>query len=236
MSDAGNALRPDLGCWPMTQWTGEYTPENVPYRTAEITQSVEPFTREELLSALLRPHRWVDLLLTERKRWTLTVTMDRHPGLLVAIMLAASLIYALPFGFVLGFERFWHIAALYLGSVAICLPSLHIFAGYLGLGLRAGQTLSLGVLVSSVASIFSVGFAPIVLFLGATMSGSSTMKTVAYMLLAVSLFAGMGQLMRSLRIRADQERVANLLVLMIVWQCLLLFITFRMGVFLGLGG
>lgn len=220
----------------MTQWAGEYSPESTPYRTTEVTQSIEPFSREELSAALLRPHRWIDLLLTERERWTRTVTMDRHPGLLVAIMLAASLLYALPFGFVLGLERFWHIAALYLGSVAICLPSLHIFAGYLGLGLRPGQTLSLGALVCSVASIFSVGFAPIVLFLGATMSGSGTMTGVACMLLAVSLFAGMGQLMRSLRIRAEQEQVGSLLALMMVWQCLLLFIAFRMGVFLGLGG
>ncbi|MFT5357955.1 MAG: hypothetical protein ACI9KE_005192 [Polyangiales bacterium] len=220
----------------MTQWAGEtQAPESIPYRTAVITQEVEPFTRDELFAALVRPQRWVDLLLTDRERWTRTVTMDRHAGLLVAIMLATSLLYALPFGLVLGFDRFWHIAALYLGSVAICLPSLHIFAGYLGLGLRAGQTLSLGVLVCSVASIFSVGFAPIVLFLGATMSGSA-MTGVACMLLAVSLFAGMGQLMRSLRIRAAQEHASSLLLLMMVWQCLLLFITFRMGVFLGLGG
>lgn len=222
----------------MTQWAGgePQTHEGISYRTALITHEVEPFTRDELLAALVRPQRWVDLLLTERHRWTRTVTMDRHAGLLVAIMLAASLLYALPFGLVLGFDRFWHVAALYLGSVAICLPSLHIFAGYLGLGLRAGQTLSLGVLVCSVASIFSVGFAPIVLFLGATMSGSGTMTGVACVLLAVSLFAGMGQLMRSLRIRAAQEHAGSLLVLMMVWQCLLLFITFRMGAFLGLGG
>lgn len=221
----------------MTQWAGEqHAPESISYRTAVVAHEVEPFARDELLAALVRPHRWIDLLLTERKRWTRTVTMDRHPGLLVALMLAASLVYALPFGFVLGFDRFWHIAALYLGSVAICLPSLHVFASYLGLGLRAGQSLSLGVLVSSVASIFSMGFAPIVLFLSATMSGTGTMTGVACALLGVSLFAGMGQLMRSLRIRAAQEQVGNLLVLMMVWQCLLLFITFRMGVFLGLGG
>ncbi len=162
--------------------------------------------------------------------------MERHAGLLAAIMLSASLLYALPFGFVLGFDRFWHIAALYLGSVAICLPSLHIFAGYLGLGLRAGQSFSLGVLVSSVASIFSVGFAPIVLFLSATMSGSDTMSGVTCTLLGVSLLAGMGQLMRTLRIRAEHENVGNLLKLMMVWQCLLLFISFRMGMFLELGG
>lgn len=222
----------------MTQWAGDqpHTLETPSYRTALITQGAEPFTRDELFSALLRPQRWIDLLLTERERWTRTVTMNRHAGLLVAIMLVASLLYALPFGFVLGFDRCWHIAALYLGSVAICLPSLHIFAGYLGLGLRAGQSLSLGVLVSAIASIFSMGFAPIVLFLSATTSGSGTIKSVACMLLAVSLFAGMGQLMRSLRIRAAQEQVSNLLLLMVVWQCLLLFITFRMGVFLGLGG
>ena len=221
----------------MTQWAGEsHAPENPSYRTAVVTQAVEPFTRDELLAALVRPHRWIDILLTERERWTRTVTVDRRAGLLVAIMLGASLLFALPFGFVLGFERFWHIAALYLGSVAICLPSLHIFASYLGLGLRAGQSLSLGVLVSAVASIFSAGFAPIVLFLSATMSGSGTMKAVASILLGVSLLAGMGQLMRSLRIRAAQEHVGNLLTLMLVWQCLLLFITFRMGVFLGLGG
>ncbi|MFK8001708.1 MAG: hypothetical protein AB8H86_19090 [Polyangiales bacterium] len=222
----------------MTPTTGGQTHvhESFRYPPEVITPEVEPFTRDELLAALLRPQRWIDLLLAERERWTRTVTMDRHAGLLIAIMLAASLLYALPFGFILGFERFWHIAALYLGSVAICLPSLHIFAGYLGLGLRVGQSLSLGVLVSSVASIFSVGFAPIVLFLSATMSGSGTMTAVAYALLGVSLFAGMGQLMRSLRIRAAQENVTNLLMLTIVWQCLLLFITYRMGVFLGLGG
>lgn len=210
--------------------------QTVSYRTAITAPEVEPFTQAELFAALVRPQRWIDLLLTERKRWARTVAMERHAGLLGVIMLAASLVYALPFGLVLGFDRFWHIAALYLGSVAICLPSLHIFAGYLGLGLRPSQSLSLGVLVSSVASIFSVGFAPIVLFLGATMSDAGTMSRVACALLGVSLLAGMGQLMRTLRMRAAQENEGKLFGLMTVWQCLLLFITFRMGVFLGLGG
>ncbi len=211
--------------------------EDIPYRSpANIIPPVAPFTRDELLAALLRPQRWTELLLADRERWTRTVTVDRHAGLLIAIMLVASLLYALPFGFVLGFDRFWHVAALYLGSVAICLPSLHIFAGYLGLGLRPSQSLSLGVLVSAVASIFSLGFAPIVCFLGATMTGSTTIRGVACTLLGVSLLAGMGQLMRSLRIRAQQDRVGDLRLLMLVWQCLLLFITLRMGTFLGLGG
>ncbi|MEM9862480.1 MAG: hypothetical protein AAF938_12735 [Myxococcota bacterium] len=209
--------------------------EAAPYRSALIVKTVEPFARSELLRVSFRPLRWIDLLLSERERWTCTVVEGRQTGVLVTIMLAASLLYALPFGLVLGFERFWHVAALYLGSVAICLPSLHIFAGYLGLGLRVSQSLSLGVLVSAVASIFSLGFAPIVLFLGSIMPESGTMQSMAYVLLGVSLFAGMGQLMRSLRIRAAQENVSNLTTLMLVWQCLLLFITYRMGAFLGLG-
>lgn len=213
--------------------------EHVTYRMSAMTTSTaEPFTRAELFAALWRPQRWTDLLLADRERWMLTVTHGQHAGLLIAIMLVTSVLYALPFGLVLGFERFWHIAALYLGSVAICLPSLHVFAGYLGLGLRAGQTFALGVLVSAVASIFSLGFAPIVAFLHATMdptNSAGAMAGLACTRLAVALFAGMGQLMRSLRLRAGHERVGSLRLLMLVWQCLLMFITFRMGAFLGLG-
>ena len=51
---------------------------------------------------------------------TPTGTRERcHVDLLVILTLAASLLYALPLGLVLGFDRFWHVAALYLGSVAM---------------------------------------------------------------------------------------------------------------------
>ncbi|MDH5492205.1 MAG: hypothetical protein OEY14_09640 [Myxococcales bacterium] len=207
-----------------------------PYRVgADPAPVAEPFSRAELLEAMRRPARLIDLILAERARWMRTVSQGQNAALLAALMGLAGLLFALPYGLVLGLDRAWHIAALFLGSVAICWPSLHIFGSYLGLRVETGQSLALGLLVGAVASIFSLGFAPILWFLGATMDpriSAMTLGTISALLLGVALLVGLAQLRRCLKLRRADPSLGWL---MVIWQGLVLFITYRMGCYLGFG-
>lgn len=196
-----------------------------------------PFPRADLYAALTRPHLAIPLVLAQRARWIATVTAGRDGGLLVVLMLASSAVYALPYGLVLGIGRFWQIAALYLGSVAICLPSLHVFGAYLQVRLDLTQALVLGLSTACVASMFSFGFAPIFAFLSLTMDASSSAGTVwglSALLLGASVFAGTIHLLRALHHSTEIGAPSPLHALMVAWQILLLFITYRMGLVLGL--
>ena len=61
----------------------------------------------------------------------------------------------------LGLDRFWRVAALLLGALAICVPSLHVFGRYLGAGLSWAQTLAVSLAATAVTSLFTFAFAPI---------------------------------------------------------------------------
>ncbi len=77
-------------------------------------EPVRPFSAAELRGALLGPHRVARLVLTERARLAASVAEQEHLGLLVAVLLMASLVLALPFGAVLGLEGFWRVSWLLL--------------------------------------------------------------------------------------------------------------------------
>lgn len=193
-----------------------------------------PLARDEIIQALRQPHRVIELVLAERNRLTSNV-IERHALLiLAALLLLSSAGFALPFGFVLGWSGFWRIALLFLGSTAICFPSLVVFSGYLGCRIDLEQNLVLALLTPSVAALFSFGFFPILWFLDATMArASSTITTthVSVVLLAICLFAGLAHLGRCMRtLRPDN----SYWVLSTFWQCLFVFITYRMAVTLEL--
>src|SRR5690349_5416788 len=104
-----------------------------------IPPGVPPFDARELRAAAVRPHRWIDLVLADRARLAKTIAGGDDLLLLSGILLATSVLAALPYGAVLGPHRVLRVAALTLGSVAICFPSLHVFSGYFGCRNRLGQ-------------------------------------------------------------------------------------------------
>jgi len=191
-------------------------------------ETAPPFARGELRSIFARPHRALDLVFSERERLVATVSERREPALLVLVLLFASALFALPYGAVLGWERFWRVAATFLGALAVCFPSLHVFSAYVGLRLRTEQNLALALVITSVASLFTFGFFPILWFLKATMRPDAviTPAHLSVVLLCASLFAGIAHLYRCLP-RMHGQWVYVLVSL--GWQLLFVFITHRMA-------
>jgi hypothetical protein len=201
----------------------------------EVPPDVPPFDARDLRAAALRPHRWIDLVLAERARLARTIAGGENLLLLSGILLATSVLTTLPYGAVLGPHRALRVAALTLGSVAICFPSLHVWSGYFGWRNRLGQNLGLALLVSAVAGLFTLSFAPIVGFIALTTSeGSLAVGQVSVGLLACSVLAGVVQLTRTAAEAAPAPSRGHR-VLIFAWVGLLLFVVHRMAVFLELG-
>lgn len=188
-----------------------------------------PHEGSELRSVFALPFRIMQVVLSEQERLVKTIASGGNGVLLVGALLYTSVIFALPFGAVLGLERFWRIAVLFVGSLAICLPSLQVFSAYVGCKIDLRQNLALGLVITCVAALFTFGFFPILWFLDATMEeGSSVTAThISLVLLAFSLLAGIGHLYRCLR-RFD-GLVGSYPVLITFWQVLFLFICHRMA-------
>ena len=194
-------------------------------------RSAPPFGRGELRAVFARPYRALDLVFSERERLVATVAQGREPALLVLVLLFASALFALPYGAVLGWERFWRVAATFLGALAVCFPSLHVFSAYVGLRLRTEQNLALALVITAAASLFTFGFFPILWYLRATMlpDGLVTPAHLSVAMLVASLAAGIAHLYRCL----PSMRGQGVYVLVSLgWQVLFVFITHRMAVLL----
>ena len=87
---------------------------------------------------LRAPLRMADLVLGARRRFATNVAQEHRLPTLLLVLTVATAVFALPFGAVLGLAGFWRVAALLLGALAICIPSLHVFGRYLGRGLVVG--------------------------------------------------------------------------------------------------
>lgn len=188
---------------------------------------------------LRAPLRMVDLILGERRRLVANVAQEHRLPSLLLVLVAATALFALPFGAVLGPHGFWRVAALLLGGLAICVPSLHVFARYLGAGFTWAQTLTVSLAAAAVTALFTFAFAPILGFFRVTMSASSvvTPAAMAVWLLIFAFAAGIGQLFRLAlgdRAVARHLRAAAIPVL-IPWVLLYVFITVRLAGFLGIG-
>jgi len=173
----------------------------------------------------------LDLLLGDRRRLAANLAQEHRLPSLLLLLTVATVAFALPFGAVLGLARTWRVAALLLGGVAMCVPSLHVFARYVGVGLSYAQTLSLSLVGAATTAVFTFAFAPIVGFFRATMSGSAivTPGMMATWLLTSAFAAGIGQLIRvalgNLRTSAGSAFVP----ILIPWLMLYLFITIRLA-------
>lgn len=197
----------------------------------------EPFSAAELRAALRHPGAAIDVLLAQRARWTTTIVENREWSAMVALMLLWTLAFSLPYGAVLSLERAWAIAALFLGSVALCLPSLHIVSAYLGLRVHIAQSFAFATIVATVASTFSFGFAPILWFMKATSGNAaahSTLPGLSALLLCLAAFAGVVHGMRCLSLAQNMEGSAGFGLVVFLWQILLIFIGVRMSSALGL--
>ena len=177
------------------------------------------------------------MLLAQRERWTASVVENRNWGRMIGLLLIWSLLFSLPYSLALSWRQAWQIAVLFLGSVAICLPSLHVVSAYLGLRVHLAQSFSFAAIIAAVASIFSFGFAPILWFLRATTEGEAGRATVSQLsafLLAVAALAGVLHGMRCLRMTEQIDDGSGFRVVVLLWQVLLLFIGWRMSTALGL--
>jgi hypothetical protein len=198
---------------------------------------VAPFAACELRAAVRSPHRAVDLLLVERARLAKTVASGDNLLPLAGILLATSVLAPLPLGAVLGPAHVFRVALLHVGSVALCFPALHVWSCYLGGRNRLAQDFVLSLLVSAVAGLFALSFAPIVWFLRLTTAPESIeVGAATSIFLAISVLAGLVYLLRAVRDQAaalSPSRGHRLVV--VAWMVLFVFVVHRMGEHLGLG-
>jgi len=97
------------------------------------------------------------------------------------------------------------------------------------------QNLVMALVMTAVTSMFALGFAPIVWFVGvSTPAGSSTPATVALVLLAAALVAGMIHLTRCMVSDEALRPSGSYRVLMTTWQALFGYVAYRMAIFLEL--
>jgi hypothetical protein len=165
------------------------------------------------------------------------VAQEHRLPWLAAGLLLGSVLFALPFGAVLGIDRFWRVAALLVGSMLICLPSLHVFGAFVGARLSVSQNICLSLVVTAVSALFTFAFFPILWFLEATMTGATQVSAhdVAVLLMVCSLAAGIVHLGRVLRGLTGLRHLGPGAVMVLIgWQALFLFITYRMAHFLEL--
>jgi len=195
-----------------------------------------PFSPSELKAVLVRPHRIVEVVLAERGRLAASLGDRRSLGMLALILLLSSVAFALPYGAVLDSGRLWRVVQLFAGSALICFPSLHVFGAFLGFRVEVGQSLSLTLVITSVSALFSLGFFPILWFLRTVMADEASADVlggISVALLAVSFGAGLTQALRCMaEPAAGRPFGAGFAAVVAVWQCLLVFITYRMAVFL----
>jgi hypothetical protein len=201
------------------------------------SEATMPFSRLELRGMLRAPLRTVDLILGARGRFAANIAQEHRLPTLLLVLAAATAAFALPFGAVLGLDRFWRVAALLMGALGICVPSLHVFAKYLGAGLSWAQTLALALAATAVTSLFTFAFAPIVAFMRATMTASTSFswENMAVMLLICAVIAGIGQLIFVLRGESALRRMGSRFGLVLIpWLVLYFFVTVRLATVLGL--
>jgi hypothetical protein len=195
------------------------------------------FTDAELRAATWNPAAAIDIILAQHERWTANIVEHHEPRRMVSLLLMWAAVFALPYGMVLSLPQVAHVAMLFLGSVALCLPSLHVVSAYLGLRVHIAQSTAFAAVVATVASVFSFAFAPILWFLQATTDSAASQTTIATLsglLLSLAALAGAAHGMRSLRFVGRMDDRVTFGLVVFLWQLLLLFIGVRMSTTLGL--
>lgn len=202
----------------------------------EPVPEAEPLTQEELTASLTRPHRMLDVVLGERHRLSANVRTGSNLKSVVTTLLLCSTVFSLPFALIDGWGRVLHVAALFLGSVLLCFPSFLVFASYLGVKLHAAQSLTIALIIPAASAVFTLGFAPIYWFLDVTMPADGGIGGVAVRigLLVISLGLGLSHVNRVLFADKSMKALRDNMALWLGWQVLLIFLSYRMALTLGL--
>lgn len=198
-------------------------------------RTYKPFEAGELRAAALRPDLMIDLLLAQWPRLSCNVQQGQHLKRLIALLLGATIISSLPYAAVLDPQALEKIALLYLGAVAICFPSLHIFSAFLGLRSGLLQDLLVALIQAAVSSLFTLGFAPVLWFLGLTMGGAEeTSSALSAFFLSASALAGLLHFFRCAYAAQGSKDQGRRFALLGLWQLLLIFIGVQMAQLIGL--
>jgi hypothetical protein len=197
-------------------------------------EQIIAFSPEEYEGVLKQPQQTIEYILGSHGRLARSVWEGESPWRLAVMLLAVSLLASIPYGIVSPHGNWWKITVLYCGSLAICFPSLHIFAQFFGVKLKLMRSLALSMIITATAAIFTFGFSPIIWFLKfsilpreQTVIGPDELSTF---LLYVSLALGLVQVGRCLSDPGFRraQRNPSLIFLFILWAPLLIFITYRM--------
>ncbi len=199
-------------------------------------EPAEPFAVADLRAALIRPGHLLDVVLGERGRLVSTVRVGGTLAALIGVLMLCSVVGAMPFGTVDGLGRVMHAAVLFLGSVLICFPALAVFSSYLGVKLPLGQSLAIALVIPAAAALFLLGFFPIYWFLDVTMprDGAVTGTTIRIVLLVATLLLALAHCHRCLFHDHTLRLLRASRALWIGWQVVLVFMTWRMALSLGL--
>ena len=200
--------------------------------TPPALDEVYPFSRQELGTMLCRPLRTMDLLLGQRRRLAVNVALEHRLPSLAVVLLLTTVLFALPYAAVVDVTSLWRVPLLLLGSLAICLPSLHVFGRFIGGSLSWMQMLCIALAATAVAALFTFAFAPILGFLRATMTGAHVISaaSMSIVLLLFSLLAGIAQLLRLLRGDTSlRGRGASVTRVLLPWLALYVFIFCRLA-------
>lgn len=202
------------------------------------TPPAQPWPTEEIVAAFSRPLKVIDLVLASPERVALNLERRIALGSLTIVFLIAASLFAIPYGCVLGWDSWWRVVVFYLGSTAICLPSLYVFATYLGARASLAQIAILALSIPAVAALFTFGFAPILGFLRLTMSpGASEISwtSISRALLAFAAFAGVAQLWRCLIAWMRTQAQVLFVLVLLAWHVVFAYVLLRMASVLGLG-
>jgi len=87
----------------------------------------------EIRRALVRPDLIFEYVLASRHRLRANLITGHGIWWLAAMLLSVSLVSTVPYGAISPIRSFWKVAVLFVGSVLICFPSLHVFSQFLGM-------------------------------------------------------------------------------------------------------
>jgi len=190
----------------------------------------QPYSGPELRALLHDPGRTFEVVLARRDRLAASIADSTPPWPLVFVLLLCTALATVPFGLVRGDGAWWKTAALLGGSVLLCVPSLQVFGAYLGVRMAPARTLAMSLVISSVAALFTLGFFPILWFLGLTMADGDLIdaRGAALGMLAAAAAAGLLQFVLLAR-GNDATRTDRSRILLLVWQGLVVFVAIRMA-------
>ena len=199
-------------------------------------EPLEPLQPHALQAMLRAPHRIPDAVLGPPARLAASIPHAASRPPLAAVLVLGTVLFALPYGLVLGPLGAWRVPVLLLGTLMICFPSLHVFGTYIGRRITLAENVTLALVIPCVAAVFTFGFFPIVWFLQATMRADAlvTGDHLSTLLLTVSVLAGVGQLWRCAAADQRLDPTGLVLVVLVLWHVLFLYIGRRLAEVLGL--